>query len=117
MKYLIFIAFLFGYCAISAQCTKLVNGVQVPCTQAEINQRTLDSLVWKADFDTTYAADSLRAIQFNNIITTAQSAVGVSVGSLTAAQVRALFLIVLYRFRKEAITKTGTIESLNKWAK
>jgi hypothetical protein len=115
MKYILII-FLFLSANAYSQCTKLVNGVIVPCTQDEINQRTLDSLVWKADFDTTSFNDSLRTIQFNNVITTAQSAVGVSVGSLTAAQVRALFLIVLYRFRKEAITKSGTIEKLNKWA-
>jgi hypothetical protein len=69
--------------------------------------------------DSIRIADSTRTTQqnavFQNIKTTAQSAVGVSYGSLTAAQVRALLAILLWK--EGAFTRTGTVDTLSKWAK
>lgn len=112
----IFISILLLAGGLSAQCVKVVNGVQVPCTQDEILQKQIDSIAYTTEYIADKQSDSLRTIQFNNVITTAQSAVGVSVGSLTAAQVRALFLILLYRYNKKAYTEDGKIAPLNRWA-
>jgi hypothetical protein len=51
----------------------------------------------------------------SNIRTLAQSAVGISLGSLTTAQVRALMAILLYKVG--GVTDDGKVKALNKWAK
>lgn len=52
---------------------------------------------------------------FDNIKQTAQSAVGVAIGSLTVAQVRALLMVLL--FKENAIDANGRIKKLNSWIK
>jgi hypothetical protein len=51
----------------------------------------------------------------DNLKTAAQSAVGVAIGSLTAAQQRALLGVLLYK--ADAIDDLGRIKKLNTWAK
>lgn len=51
----------------------------------------------------------------SNIKTLAQSAVGVQIGSLTNAQVRALLAVLLWK--AGGIKEDGTINKLNYWAK
>ncbi len=48
------------------------------------------------------------------IINLAQSAVGLQVDALTAAQTRALVAILLYK--QGALTPTGAVKPLNQWA-
>jgi len=88
---------------------------QVGCTSIDTIQFT--NIQFLAD--SIYKADSTinaqKSAVFQNIKTTAQSAVGVSYGSLTAAQVRALLAILLWK--EDAFTKTGTVDSLKNWAK
>ena len=88
---------------------------QVGCTSIDSIQFTNPKFL----ADSIYKADSTKTAQqnavFQNIKTTAQSAVGVSYGSLTAAQVRALLAILLWK--EGAFTRTGTVDTLSKWAK
>lgn len=74
-------------------------------TEAEL-QAAYDAWLAEQDADTTLRSQ---------IITTAQSAVGVSITALTAVQVRSLFAIVLHQ--QGAINPDGTIKPLNQWVK
>lgn len=74
-------------------------------TEAEL-QTAYDAWLVEQNADTTLRSQ---------IITTAQSAVGVSITALTAVQVRSLFAIVLHQ--QGAINPDGTIKPLNQWVK
>lgn len=74
-------------------------------TEAELQAAYTDWL------DEQAAATTLR----DQIVTTAQSAVGVSITALTAAQARALLAILLYQ--TGAIDLSGTVRPLNEWTR
>lgn len=49
MKYLAYILIFASLGARAQGCFKMVNGVQIPCTQAEIDQRAADQAAFVAD--------------------------------------------------------------------
>lgn len=59
------------------------------------------------------ASDSADATLRNQVLTLAGSAVGVQIDQLTAAQVRALVAILLWK--AGALTSTGAVKPLNQW--
>lgn len=59
-------------------------------------------------------ADAAAAALRSQVVTVAQSAVGVVITSLTAAQVRALLAVLLWR--AGALTDAGAIRPLAQWA-
>jgi hypothetical protein len=58
------------------------------------------------------AAQDAAALR-QQVVTTAQSAVGVAFGNLTAAQVKSLLAVVLYK--AGALDKAGVVLPLNSW--
>jgi len=90
---------------------KMVNGVLTPMTQQEE-----DAFIADQQTQTTAitADQNLSTTALNSIKTTAQSAVGVQLQNLTAAQVRSLLAIIL--FKSGAVDRaTLTIKPLNQW--
>ena len=78
-------------------------------TEAEINAAS-------AAYNATQTAAQTEATTLRQqIVTTAQSAVGVSITALTAAQVRALVALLLWK--EGAIKADGTIRPLAEWVK
>lgn len=67
------------------------------------------ALIVAAQAQTVSDAAALRA----RVLTLAQSAVGVQIDALTAAQIRALVALLLYK--QGAIDKTGAIVALANW--
>ncbi len=76
-------------------------------TEAELQAASDAYDVAKATSDADAAA--LRTL----VVTTAQSAVGVVITNLTAAQVRALVAILLWK--NGALTPAGAVRPLNEW--
>jgi hypothetical protein len=65
--------------------------------------------------DTAYQAELAKAVTAkNNIITTAQGAVGVTLANLTAAQIKALLACLLYQAGGVDI-KTMQVKPLGEW--
>lgn len=50
MKKILFIILALPFISYGQECTKMVNGVKMPCTQQEINQRAIDSVQAVIDF-------------------------------------------------------------------
>lgn len=75
----------------------------------------------QADIDAAVAAQEAARVQAladtvqlrQQVLNLAQSAVGVAINALTAAQVRALFAIVLWQ--EGALNKDGTVRPLADW--
>lgn len=117
MKKLLFLFLLFSsVCnAQSGKLYKLVNGVQVEYTAQEYLQHSIDS----ANYVAKVKADSTELAKTNavrsTIISTAQSAVGVRVDQLTAAQVRSLVAILFHR--EGAIDSALKVKPLLQWVK
>lgn len=99
MFILIFIIPFFVY---SEDCTKMVNGVVVPCTQAEIEQRRQDSIT--AVFTAYY--DSLANIEATRIRNAAILINGTPYSQLTAEQ--------RYTMQLYLLLKTGNLDLVNK---
>lgn len=84
----------------------------VDLTPEEIAARDAERATAEAeDTQKTNDDNALR----NVIIPLAQSAVGIRLDQLTAAQVRALFAITLWR--QGALNPDGTVRPLNQWVK
>ena len=115
MKKLFYILLLFSASCKAQTLTHSVNGVQVPFTATEI---TLIKAEW-AVADSIRKIDSVNTVKQkalqSNIVSTAQTAVGVRVDALTAAQVRALQAILL--FKVGAVDTSLKIKALNTWVK
>jgi len=115
MRNILFIFIIFGLTCNAQTLTKVVNGVTVPLTQQEITaiqaEWTANELIRINDS----IADARSRVVKGAIVQTAQTAVGLRYDNLTAAQVRALFGIVLYK--EGAIDTALRIKPLNQWVK
>jgi len=115
MKKLLFILLIISASAEAQTLYKTVNGVKVEFSQADYTQYRIDSVNNRVNLFNDSVATAKKTALYNSIKTTAQSAVGVSVGSLTATQVRALFAITL--FKEGALDSLLKVKPLGQWVK
>lgn len=102
-----------------SQCTKLVNGIAVPCTQEEIAQRVIDS----TNSEIERLADSIthakKLTTYNNLkakVKLFQNSTLIT--SLTSAQTRDFLSLVLWVGIDvdAALNENGTIRPVDDWA-
>lgn len=115
MRKLIFLFLIFSASAEAQTLYKTVNGVKVEFTAADYTQYRLDSINNRVKIFNDSVEVVKKTALYNSIKTTAQSAVGVAVGSLTATQVRALFAITL--FKEDALDSLLKVKPLGQWVK
>lgn len=92
MKYIAILLILLPL-SVKCQCVTNVNGVATPCNANELaiyNQQQIAGLA-------QHISDSTYAVEKSRIVTTANSAVGVSATSLTQAQINSLFAVIWYQ--------------------
>lgn len=108
MKKILFIALLLPSAIYAQECTKMVNGVKLPCTQAEIHQRAIDSIQAEVELK----KDSLANIEAIRIRNAARSVNGTPYNKLTAEQRNSLNLYLLMRTNNlDLINKTVDIKN------
>lgn len=94
MRNLITIAFIaFAGLLHAQECTKNVNGVVVPCTQAEIEQRSIDS----AEAAIQFVNDSIASAEAARICAEAKLLNGIPYNMLITEQLKTLQLYLLLR--------------------
>lgn len=92
------------------------DGARIAVWKLQAAQPTPAQLVAASDaYDAALALAASEATTLRTqVVTVAQSAVGVVITALTAAQVRALLAVLLWK--NGALTKTGAVKPLDEWA-
>ena len=98
-----------------AQFTRVVNGVTVSISKEDSIAIVNDIKAYEFKRFSDSVDEAKVKVLKNQIISTAQTAVGVRVDQLTAAQVRSLFAIVL--FKEGAIDSALRVKPLLQWVK
>ena len=114
MRKLLFILIIFSAgCKAQQPCVQNINGVNVPCTQDFLEQRSLDSIA-KAKSDAILLADSVDANNsFTPILSAFQPMVGKSLSQLTATQKTNMVEAIMWKLG--IINRQRQIRALDKW--